>query len=349
MSAPDPRHPHERISALLDGELDAAQRADVESHLAGCAECRAFLEGLRLVVRAAAGEEAPPVPPGLEGRIGWRLRSGRREAPVRRGKPWWRSAVPLTAAASIAACGILVGLWHIGRGVPGVPEPPVGTRQVASPEKNEAAADRAVPPSVAAPPSSAPAIEAGPTPAPAPAAAREEKVSSPRAPREVPEESGESRFAPSPPARVEEPAPKVLGGVVGGVAGGVMGGTEGEADRATSSPQPAAPALVRYGNAVDEAKIDCPSLWTASPTGGWILKSADSVAAGAGLAQLAERLGGHARGAGKEARSWRLAVPRDRWPELAAALRALGVAEADPRLPVPEGTACAAVHLTIVP
>jgi hypothetical protein len=45
----------ERLSALLDGDLPPAQRAELEAHLAGCAGCRAALEELRAIVAAAPG------------------------------------------------------------------------------------------------------------------------------------------------------------------------------------------------------------------------------------------------------------------------------------------------------
>ena len=43
---------NERLSEYLDDELDAAERAAVEAHLAECGECRADLEALALSSRA---------------------------------------------------------------------------------------------------------------------------------------------------------------------------------------------------------------------------------------------------------------------------------------------------------
>lgn len=43
-----------RLSAYLDGELDAAAREQVESHLAACPSCSAELESLRSVSSAVA-------------------------------------------------------------------------------------------------------------------------------------------------------------------------------------------------------------------------------------------------------------------------------------------------------
>src|SRR5467141_1049990 len=50
-----------RLSEYLDGELPAAERAELESHLAGCVECRRVLEELRgVVARAATLEDRGP-------------------------------------------------------------------------------------------------------------------------------------------------------------------------------------------------------------------------------------------------------------------------------------------------
>jgi hypothetical protein len=54
-------HEHERLSAYLDGELAAAERAEVAAHVGACAECAARLTELAAVDEAAAalGAEAP--------------------------------------------------------------------------------------------------------------------------------------------------------------------------------------------------------------------------------------------------------------------------------------------------
>jgi hypothetical protein len=40
-------HDEERLSAYLEGELDGARKAEVETHLAACAECASLLEAMR--------------------------------------------------------------------------------------------------------------------------------------------------------------------------------------------------------------------------------------------------------------------------------------------------------------
>jgi hypothetical protein len=63
----------DRLSDYLDDELDAAERASVDRHLATCADCRATLAELRSVVaRAAALEDQPPAAdlwPGVAARL----------------------------------------------------------------------------------------------------------------------------------------------------------------------------------------------------------------------------------------------------------------------------------------
>ncbi len=81
----------DRLSEYLDGELDARERAGVEAHVKGCAECARTLAELEAVVARARRlpERAPAVDlwPGIERRLaprrrifdlGARLSGGRR-------------------------------------------------------------------------------------------------------------------------------------------------------------------------------------------------------------------------------------------------------------------------------
>jgi hypothetical protein len=63
----------DRLSEYLDEDLDPAERAEIDAHLAGCRECAATLDELREVVtRAAAMPAVPPTAdlwPGVEARL----------------------------------------------------------------------------------------------------------------------------------------------------------------------------------------------------------------------------------------------------------------------------------------
>lgn len=54
-------HDQERLSAYLDAELSAAERAEVEAHVGGCESCRANLNALRATVTEmrSLGEPVP--------------------------------------------------------------------------------------------------------------------------------------------------------------------------------------------------------------------------------------------------------------------------------------------------
>jgi len=113
-------HPEARLDAWLDGRLDAAERRELEEHLAACARCRdqlAALEAAREAVREAL--ETPPLPPGLEVRILDRLDredAERRSAPA--APPRWPAAGRwLPVAAGLAAATLL--FWFLR----GAPEP----------------------------------------------------------------------------------------------------------------------------------------------------------------------------------------------------------------------------------
>ena len=58
-----------RLGAYLDGELDAAQQAQVESHLAACEDCRTQLDEIRELSRLAQNFEAGEMSLGAVRRI----------------------------------------------------------------------------------------------------------------------------------------------------------------------------------------------------------------------------------------------------------------------------------------
>ncbi len=128
------RHPGERLSALIDGELSGAQRERVLSHLAGCEACRQEATALRLLKRRmlALGETT------AAGALDWRLialaASGgsadgaRPPRPAgRAGQVRWARPLLLAGGATVAAAGLsLSAAAFLAGGTP----PPRGPRVV---------------------------------------------------------------------------------------------------------------------------------------------------------------------------------------------------------------------------
>ncbi len=127
----------DRLSDYLDGELSAADRAHLETHLAGCADCAATLAGLREVVARARdlGDPPPPVDlwPAIEARL--EPRAPRAAAPAAR--RWWGRRFDLGLPQLAAAAMLLVALsagavWLALRGAAG-PASPGGRATPAGP------------------------------------------------------------------------------------------------------------------------------------------------------------------------------------------------------------------------
>jgi anti-sigma factor RsiW len=120
----------DRLSDLLDGELTAAEREEVERHLEQCEACALVLEELRgVVARASRLGDRPPrgdLWPGIEGRIERSRLGPRLDAP----ETWLpgrrvRVSVPQLIAASIALMTVSAGtVWLALRGPAPTPAPP---------------------------------------------------------------------------------------------------------------------------------------------------------------------------------------------------------------------------------
>jgi len=93
-------HVLDLLSMYLDGELAAGARAEVDTHLRGCAACARRLEELA-AVDAAARELPVPAPPGYFEALPARVRA-RLPAPRRKAPPVWVWA----AAAGLALAGL---------------------------------------------------------------------------------------------------------------------------------------------------------------------------------------------------------------------------------------------------
>lgn len=129
----------DRLSAYLDGELSARDRAEVEEHLRACRRCGSTLEDLRSVIRSVRSVPAPAVPAGLQDRLLDRVAAEEPPAAARPNPPWLR-----LAAAGIAACFLIVLALHLGgliggpRRVPGE----VTVAREALPKKGYAETDK---------------------------------------------------------------------------------------------------------------------------------------------------------------------------------------------------------------
>jgi anti-sigma factor RsiW len=107
---------NDRLSDYLDDEFDANERAQIETHLQGCATCRADLAAIRQVAaRAARLVDVPPdgdLWPGIAERIGAPHRAAATR-PVRR----FAFTLPQLVAASLALMllsGAMVWLARLG-------------------------------------------------------------------------------------------------------------------------------------------------------------------------------------------------------------------------------------------
>jgi hypothetical protein len=99
-------HATERLSAYLDGDLDARDREEVERHLAVCGDCAAVLEDFGRVARAARGledrEPATDLWPGIAERLEGRARVVPIDAARTRARRRFSFTMPQLAAAAIA-------------------------------------------------------------------------------------------------------------------------------------------------------------------------------------------------------------------------------------------------------
>jgi hypothetical protein len=134
-------HPHELISAMLDGEIDERERAVVEAHLRECPECRDLAGDLTALGAVLADDPVPPVPAGLAERIGWSLRS--QGASRRRlGGMRWPGPGTLAALGGVAAAGILAVLVVREGSAPFLERSPALTGQRAASDDVKPSAER---------------------------------------------------------------------------------------------------------------------------------------------------------------------------------------------------------------
>ncbi|HEX6129432.1 MAG TPA: zf-HC2 domain-containing protein [Candidatus Limnocylindria bacterium] len=155
------QHPEELLSASLTGDLAPAERAQLDAHLAGCAQCRDTLEAFAEERRLIAGlrEVTPPRD------LGARVRAG-----IERSGPgsiaWWRRPATLVGAfasvATVAAATLAVIVFS--NALPG----PIGSTDQPSPSSSVSASATPV-----ASMTAAPSVEPTPAPTAAPPVALE--------------------------------------------------------------------------------------------------------------------------------------------------------------------------------
>ena len=126
-------HPtQEELEAVALGRSGASRAAEIEAHVAGCADCSRELAWLRAEKALMARRPSPPTD-HLWPAIAARLRHPRR-------RPRWDVRVSLAAGAAAAAAAVLVAVFRPGR--PPVPaQPPQREQQAARPVRPRAAID----------------------------------------------------------------------------------------------------------------------------------------------------------------------------------------------------------------
>lgn len=106
------RHVREELTALLDGALDPARRAEVEAHLRDCPDCAVRRDRLAAALSALRALPAPPAPsPTFQARFYARLaREGQRPSGVLAGLAAlrWRVIAPLAGVAAAAGVAAVV-------------------------------------------------------------------------------------------------------------------------------------------------------------------------------------------------------------------------------------------------
>ena len=100
----------EKLSALHDGDLAAAEKVEVEKHLSECAECRSELSDIRSASEAVRGLAPRPVPASVADTVA-------REIRHERGKvlDFFRFAAPLATAAAVVIVAVTVSIVSMKR------------------------------------------------------------------------------------------------------------------------------------------------------------------------------------------------------------------------------------------
>ena len=209
-----------RLAAYCSGDLDSAERAEIDKHLATCTICRIHVAEIRTTLKLLKSTPETEPPPWLKSRIMARLR----EQEVTR-QSWWQriwfplhSGMPAKVLALVVVCisgyylsrSVDTELWKARQqqdipAAPAEPQPPPQPSSEPAEKNVRSAPHPAVPRSEipvqpsTAPPSSAPAAAPAPTPVPATPAAPPQPYA-PAPPETRVQSSGKSEMYKSVPA-----------------------------------------------------------------------------------------------------------------------------------------------------
>ena len=130
----------ESILELIDGTIGAIRRAELERHLADCAECRSFLADMEAIRKTADSLDPLEPPDGVWLQIAGRLRQEGRvqapPAPVPSRAP--RYAIVAIAASLVLAVGVAIGLLVTQYGSANKPVPVTATASAPATQGNPA-------------------------------------------------------------------------------------------------------------------------------------------------------------------------------------------------------------------
>ena len=100
----------QHLSELVDDALDSAKRAEVETHLAECPDCRRKLEGLRRIIELVKGSTQAQAPEGLAQAVAARIDEETSQSRPR----WWKMTIlwPVVGAAAVVLIAIGVQMFY---------------------------------------------------------------------------------------------------------------------------------------------------------------------------------------------------------------------------------------------